>query len=78
MIIANFFKKLVLTSTFSVFVVVTASAMCDPCPPGWTCIADVCTPPGSAEVPIDSGVFSLLVIGAVYGAKKIYDQRKPK
>lgn len=33
-------------------------------------------PPGSTEVPIDGGVLGLVVAGAIYGAKKIYDRRK--
>lgn len=50
---------------------------CAPCPPGWTCVAGSCEPPpSSAEVPIDGGVLGLLVVGAIYGAKKIYDRKK--
>lgn len=34
-------------------------------------------PPGAeAEIPIDGGVLGLLAVGAIYGAKKIYDKRK--
>lgn len=77
--IANFFKKAVLAFVFSVFTISTVSAMCEPCPPGWTCVGSVCTPPpSSAEVPIDGGVLGLLVVGAVYGTKKIYDHKKAK
>ncbi|MCU0392359.1 MAG: hypothetical protein MUE81_14680 [Thermoflexibacter sp.] len=31
-------------------------------------------PPG--EIPLDGGILGLLVAGALYGAKKIYDQKK--
>jgi hypothetical protein len=34
-------------------------------------------PPGAeAEIPIDGGILGLLAAGAIYGAKKIYEQRK--
>ena len=35
-------------------------------------------PPGTNEIPLDGGVLGLLVAGAVYGAKRIYDNRKQK
>ncbi len=81
MMIANFFKITILAFVLSVLTIAKVSAMCSPCPPGWTCVSsggfDNCEPPpSSAEVPIDGGVLGLLVVGAVYGAKKIYDHKK--
>ncbi len=67
----NFLKKIFLSAIFIVFSVMSAFAQCgpmmaDPCPPGVT----------SEGVPIDGGAFGLLLLGAIYGAKKIYDNKK--
>lgn len=64
---SNSLKKIILSFVFLTFAMASAFGQIgvDPVPP-----------PGSAEVPIDSGVLGLLVAGAVYGAKRIYDQRK--
>jgi len=32
-------------------------------------------PPGSAEVPIDGGIFGLLAAGAIYGFKKLSERK---
>ena len=66
---SNPLKKIILSFVFLTFAMASAFAQCGPM------MADPC-PPSSAEVPIDGGVLGLLVAGAVYGAKRIYDQRK--
>jgi hypothetical protein len=56
------------------FVLFAAPAFCagPPLPPDPT----VCWPPPC--VPIDGGISLLIVAGAAYGGKKIYDFRKKK
>lgn len=63
------FKKLFLSIFLFVSTHVIVLAQCGPM------MSDPC-PPSAAEIPVDGGVLGLLVVGAVYGAKKIYDKRK--
>jgi CRISPR/Cas system-associated exonuclease Cas4 (RecB family) len=67
MMIANFFKITILAFALSVLTIATSSAqLSDP------------VMPVSTEIPIDGGVLGLLVGGAIYGAKKIYEHKKKK
>jgi hypothetical protein len=66
--IVNLLKKIVLSLLFFIFSVMSSFAQCGPM------MSDPC-PPGSEGVPIDGGAFGLLLIGAIYGAKKIYEHR---
>jgi hypothetical protein len=68
MMIANFFKITILAFALSVLTIATASAQAGVDP----------VPPGSTEIPIDGGALGLLIVGAIYGAKKIYDHKKKK
>lgn len=43
-----------------------------------TAIAQPTFDPSDPNVPLDGGLIWLLLAGAGYGAKKIYDQRKKK
>lgn len=65
--VANFSKKLVLLFVSMFVAIATAQAQMDPQLPN-----------NSTEIPIDGGVLGLLVAGAIYGAKKVYDHKKKK
>jgi hypothetical protein len=62
-------KKVFLSLSLLIFNQILVLAQCGPM------MSDPC-PPASAEIPVDGGVLGLLAVGAIYGAKRIYDSHK--